>query len=49
MVRSLYTSADMEKELSVTFDLVDRFKHMRGHFGLVFQGKSNDEVTVHIS
>ena len=49
MVRSLYTSADMEENLSITFEPVDRFKHMRGHFGVVFQGQSNGEVTVHIS
>ena len=49
MVRSLYKSADLEKESSVTFDLVDGFKHMKSHFGVVFQGKFNAEVTVHIS
>ena len=37
MVRSLYTSADMEENLSITFEPVDRFKHMRGHFGVVFK------------
>ena len=25
MLRSLYTSADMEEDLSITFDLVDEF------------------------
>ena len=35
MVRSLYTSADMEEDLSVTFDLVDEFRHMGCHFGVV--------------
>ena len=49
MVRSLYTSADMEEDLSITLEPMDRFKHMRGPFGVVFQGKSNGEVTVHIS
>ena len=38
MVRSLYTSADMEVDLSVTLEPMDRFKHMRGPFGVVFQG-----------
>ena len=49
MVKSLYTSADMEKDLSVTLEPMDKFKHMRGLFGVVFQGQSNGEVTVHIS
>ena len=34
MVRSLYTSADMEKNISVTSDPVDGFRHMGGHFGV---------------
>ena len=41
MVRSLYTSADMEKEISVTSDPVDGFQSVRGHFGVVFQNQSN--------
>ena len=45
MVRSLYKSADLKKESSVTFDLVDGFKHMRCHFGTIFQSKFNAEVT----
>ena len=49
MVRSLYTSADMEEDLSVTLEQMDRFKHMRGPFGVVFQGQSNGDVTVHIN
>ena len=49
MVRSLYTSADIEEDLSITFDLVDRIRHMGGHFGVVSQAQSNDKVTVHIS
>ena len=49
MVRSLYKSADLKIESSVTFDLVDGFKHMKSHFGVIFQGKFNAEVTVHIS
>ena len=32
MLRSLYTSADIEEDLSITFDLVDGIKHMGGHF-----------------
>ena len=32
MLRSLYTSADIEEDLSLTFDLVDGIKHMGGHF-----------------
>ena len=49
MVRSLYKSADLKIESSVTFDFVDGFKHMRSHFWVVSQGKFNVEVTVHIS
>ena len=49
MVRSLYTSVDMEKNLFITLELVDRFKYMRGPFGVVSQGQSNGEVPVHIS
>ena len=28
MVRSLYTSADMEEDLSITVDLMDGFQHI---------------------
>ena len=49
MVRSLHKSADLKIESSVTFDLVDGFKHMRCHFGVVFRGQYNGEVTVQIS
>ena len=49
MLRSLYTSADIEEDLSITFDLVDGIRHMGGHFGVVLQAQSNGEVTVHIS
>ena len=41
MVRSLYTSADIEEDLSITLEPMDRFKHMRGPFRVVFQGQSN--------
>jgi len=30
MLRSLYTSADIEEDLSISFDLVDGIKHMGG-------------------
>ena len=42
MVRSLYTSAEMEKDISITSDIVDRFS--KSNFGVVFQGKSNSEI-----
>ena len=42
MVRSLYTSADMEKEISVTSDPVDGFQSVRGHFGVVFKTNPMD-------
>ena len=41
IIRSLYTSADMEKDISITSDLVDRFQSDWGHFGVVFQGQSS--------
>ena len=37
MVRSLCTSADMEEDLSITLEPMDRFKHMRGPFGVFFK------------
>ena len=37
MVRSMYTSADMEEDLSITLEPMDRFKHMRGPFGVFFK------------
>ena len=57
MVRPLYTSADMKKDISIPFDkdisitsdAVDRFLQSKCNFWVVFQGKSNSEVTVHIS
>ena len=36
MVRSLYKSADMEEDLSITLEPMGRMWHMRGHFGVVF-------------
>ena len=53
MVRSLYTSADMKKDISIPFDkdisitsdAVDRFLQSKCYFWVVFKGKSNSEVT----
>ena len=33
----------------ITSDPVDKFQNVRGYFGVVYQGQSNGEVTVHIS
>ena len=44
MVRSLYTSADMEKDISITSDPADGFQSVWGHFGVVFQGQSSSVV-----
>ena len=49
MVRSVFKSADMEEDLSITLEPMDRFWLMRGHFGVVFYAQSKFEVTVHIS
>ena len=49
MVRSLYTSADMKKDIFITSDPVDGFQSVRGHFGVVFLGQSDGEVSVYIS
>ena len=46
MVRSLYTSADIEKDNSLTSHPVEGFWQFKSLFGLVFQGQSNSEVTV---
>ena len=48
-VLSLYISADMKKDISITSDPVDEFQSVRSHFGVVFQGQSNGKVIVHIS
>ena len=48
-MRSLYKSADMEEDLSITLEPMGRLWHMRGHFGVVFHAQSKFEVTVHIS
>ena len=44
MVRSLYKSADIKNKMTITLDLVGGFQHVRGHFGVVFQAKSNGKV-----
>ena len=49
MGRSLYISADMKKDISITSDPVDGFQSVWGHFGVVKYGQSNREVTVHIN
>ena len=49
MVRSLYKSADMEEDLTITLQPVDGFQHMRGQSGVVFHAQSNGEVTLQIS
>ena len=48
-VISLYKSADMEEDLSITLEQMGGMWHMRGHFGVVFHAQSIDEVTVQIS
>ena len=45
MLMSLYTSADMGKDISITSNLVNRFWQFKSNFGIVFQGKSSGEVT----
>ena len=49
MQRLLNTSADMKKDISITFHPVNGFQHVRGQFGVVFHEQSNAEVAVHIS
>ena len=44
MVRSLYISADIEKDNSLTSDPVEGFWQFKTLFGIVFQGQSNSEV-----
>ena len=36
MVRSLYKIAEMKVDLCITFEPRNSFKHMRGHFGVIF-------------
>ena len=40
----LYKSADKYADFSLTLTLVYKIGHMRGHFGVVFQAKSNGKV-----
>ena len=49
MLRSLYKSADIEEDLSITLELMGIMWHIRGHFGVVFYAQSNGEVTIQIS
>ena len=49
IVRSLYKSADMEEDLSISLEPIGGLWYMRGHFGVDFHAQSNDEVTVQIS
>ena len=39
-----YGLADLKKIIAVTLDPVDGFEHVRGQFGLVFQGQSNGKI-----
>ena len=45
MVRSLYKSADMEEDLPIAWEPINRFRHMRAHFGADFYAQSNGEAT----
>ena len=45
MIRSLIICHG--RNLFITLEPLDGFSHMRGHFGVVFQGKFNGEVTGH--
>ena len=48
-MRSLYTSADIKIDFTVSFEPVDGFWQFKSHFGVLFQGQFNSEVTVHFS
>ena len=52
MVSSLYASADMEEDLSITLQPVDGFQHVRGHIdamlSLVMQNNANQILLVKI-
>ena len=41
MLRSWYKSVDIEEDLLITLEPMDRLLHMRGHFGVVFHAQSN--------
>ena len=49
MVRSLYKSADMKNEMTITLDPVVGFGCAKGQFGVVLHAQSDGEVTVQIS
>ena len=49
MVRSLYTLADIKKDNSLTSNSEEGFWQFKSLFGVVLQGQSNSEVTVHIN
>ena len=62
MLRSLYTSADLEKRILCNFsfsgrirayeeilDLVNGFKHIRNHFGVVFSREATLELALSVS
>ena len=38
----LYKSADIERNLTITFDPMDGFGHKRNHFGVVFLSQTKD-------
>ena len=40
----LYKSADLKIKITLTFDPVDGFSCSKGHFGVLFQAKSNRKV-----
>ena len=40
MVSSLYTSADMEEDISITYNPVEGFWQSKSPFWVVFQGQS---------
>ena len=46
MVRSLYKSADMEDDLSITLQLMGGLRHMRGHFGVVFRPEGSLDLAL---
>ena len=46
MVRSLYKSADMEDDLSITLQPMGGLRHMRGHFGVVFRSEGSPQLAL---
>ena len=49
MVRSMYKSADLGEDLSITLKPLEVFQQMRGQFGIVSYAQSKGKVTVRIS